>query len=188
MLKREAKEALVGKIHDKLMSAQAVFLVDYRGLKVSEINVLRQKLREVSSELEVVKNTLLRRAASGTPADALADHFSGPMALSVSQSDVVAPAKVLTTFSKEVPVFEIKAGLLDGRVLDVAEIKKLASLPSLPELRAIILGTLQAPAGSLLRVIAAPGNQIARAVALRKEQLAATGDGAAAEAEAPASA
>lgn len=181
MLSRDAKEALVGKVHEKLMSAQAVFLVDYRGLKVSEINDLRQKLREASSELEVVKNTLLKRAAQGTPADALAEHFNGPMALTVSQTDAVGPAKVLTTFSKEVPVLEIRVGLLDGRVLDLNEIKQLASLPSLPELRSKLLALFQAPAGNLVRLLAAPASQLARAVSLRQEQLAAQGGGAAPE-------
>jgi large subunit ribosomal protein L10 len=182
VLNREAKETLVGRVHEKLKSAEAVFLVDYRGLKVSEINGLRQKLREASSELEVVKNTLLRRAAAGTPADAIAENFKGPMALTVSQTDAVGPAKVLTAFSKEVPALEIRVGLLQGRILNLVEIKKLASLPSLPELRATLLGVLQAPAGNLVRLLAAPGGHLARAVARHAEQLDAKGEEAPTEA------
>lgn len=173
MLNREGKQALVEKVHGKLKSAQAVFLVDYRGLKVAEINALRRKLREVSSELEVVKNTLLKRAAEGTPADTLSESFTGPMALTLTETDPVAPAKVLTEFSKEVPHLEVRAGLLEGRILEIAEIRKLASLPSLPELRAKLLSVLQAPSGRLVRLLAAPGTQLARVVALRQEQLAA---------------
>lgn len=184
MLNRQEKEALVAKVHGKLKSAQVVFLLDYRGLKVAEINDLRRKLREAGGEMEVVKNTLLRRAAVETPAAALADHFDGPMALTVSQDDAVAPAKVLTAFSKEVSALEIRVGLLDGRVLDLDAIKNLAALPSLPELRATLLALLQAPAGNLVRLLAAPASQLARAVSLRGEQLAAKGGGEGAEAPA----
>lgn len=173
MFNREEKEALVKKVHGKLKSAQAIFLLDYRGLKVEEINDLRRKLREVSSELQVVKNTLLKRAATGTQADALAEHFSGPMALTLTEADPVAPAKVLTEFSKGVPHLEIRAGLLEGRLLEIAEIRNLASLPSFPELRAKLLSTLQAPSVNLVRLLAAPGSQLARAVSLRQEQLSA---------------
>ena len=138
---------------------------------MAEINDLRRKLREVSSELQIVKNTLLRRAAEGTQADALAEHFNGPMALTLTEADPVAPAKVLTEFGKKVPHLELRVGLLEGRLLEVAEIRNLASLPSLLELRAQLLSVLQAPSASLVRLLAAPGSQLARALSLRQEQL-----------------
>jgi large subunit ribosomal protein L10 len=171
VLNREGKKALVRKVHEKLKSAEAVYLVDYRGLNVTEINQLRRKLREASSELEVVKNTLLRRAAEGTDAATLAEHFRGPVALTVTQADPVAPAKVLSEFSKGAPHLELLVGILSGRLLEAGEIKKLASLPSLDELRARFLSLLSAPAGQLVRLLATPGGQLARAVALRRDEL-----------------
>ncbi len=175
MLNREGKKALVRKVHEKLKSAEAVYLVDYRGLNVTEINQLRRKLREASSEFEVVKNTLLRRAAEGTDAATLAEHFKGPVALTVTQADPVAPAKVLSEFSKDAPHLELRVGILNGRLLDAGEIKKLASLPGFDELRAKLLSLLNAPAGQLVRLLATPGGQLARAVALRRDQLPADG-------------
>jgi large subunit ribosomal protein L10 len=187
VLNREGKEALVHKVHEKLKSAEAVYLVDYRGLNVAEISELRRKLREASCEFEVVKNTLLRRAAEGTDAATLAEYFKGPVALTVTQADPVAPAKVLSEFSKGAPHLELRVGLLSGQLLEVGEIKKLASLPSFDELRASLLSLLNAPAGRLVRLIAAPGGQLARAVALRRDQLPADGvDNLGAAQEAPA--
>jgi large subunit ribosomal protein L10 len=186
VLNREGKEALVRKVHEKLKSAEAVYLVDYRGLNVTEINELRRKLREASSEFEVVKNTLLRRAAEGTDTATLAEHFKGPVALTVTGADPIAPAKVLAEFSKGVPHLELRIGILNGRPVEAGEIKKLASLPSLEELRAKLLWLLSAPATQLVRLVAAPGSQLARAVALRRDQMPAEDDKPSAEQEAPA--
>jgi len=184
VLKREQKEQWVTEIHEKLGGAAAVFILDYRGLSVAEVNRLRKKLREAKGELRVVKNTLLRRASAGTDSAALEDLFSGPTALALAKTDPVMPAKVLTDFAKEVPKLELRAAMLQGRRLTVAEIARLAALPSLPELRAKLLGTLSAPAARLVRLLATPGGQLARAVALRRDQLPAEAAGATTEAAA----
>ena len=171
MLKREQKEQCVAEIHEKLGGAEAVFILDYRGLTVAEVSRLRKKLRDVKGELRVVKNTLLRRASAGTDTAAIEDLFTGPTALAVAPTDPVTPAKVLTDFAKDVPRLELRAAMLQGRRLTVAEIARLAALPSLPELRAKLLGTLSAPAARLVRLLATPGGQLARAMALRRDQL-----------------
>lgn len=171
MLKRGQKEQWVAEIHAKLDRAEAVFVLDYRGLSVAEVNRLRKKLREANGELRVVKNTLLRRASAGTDSAALEDLFSGPTALVLAKADPVTPAKVLTDFVKDVPKLELRAAVLQGRRLTVADIERLAALPTLKELRAKLLGTLSAPAGRLVRLLATPGGQLARAVALRRDQL-----------------
>jgi len=171
VLKREQKEQWVAEIHEKLGGAEAVFILDYRGLSVAEVNRLRKKLREAKGELRVVKNTLLRRASAGTDSAALEDLFTGPTALALAKTDPVMPAKVLTDFAKDVPRLELRAAMLQGRRLTVAEIARLAALPSLPELRAKLLGTLSAPAARLVRLLATPGGQLARAMALRRDQL-----------------
>ncbi len=171
MLKREQKEQWVAGIHEKLGGAEAVFVLDYRGLTVAEVNRLRKKLREANGELRVVKNTLLRRAAAGTDSATMEDLFTGPTALALAKTDPVMPAKVLIDFAKDVPRLELRAAVLKGRRLTVAEITRLAALPSLIELRATLLGTLSAPAGQLVRLLATPGGQLARAMALRRDQL-----------------
>jgi large subunit ribosomal protein L10 len=171
VLKREQKEQWVAEIHGKLGGAEAVFVLDYRGLTVAEVNRLRKKLREVNGELRVVKNTLLRRASAGTGSAALEDLFTGPTALALAQTDPVMPAKVLTDFAKDVPRLELRAAVLKGRRLTVAEITLLAALPTLIQLRAKLLGTISAPAGRLVRLLVTPGGQLARAMALRRDQL-----------------
>ncbi len=171
MLKRSEKEEWLASIHAKLRSAEAIFLLDYRGLDVAEVNRLRKRLRAEGGELEVVKNTLLRRAAAGTEGERLSDLFSGPTALAIAKADPVAPAKVLTEFAKDVPKLVLRAGVLKGRRLEKAEIAKLASLPSLNELRSKLLSALQGPSAKLVRLIATPSGQLARAVALRRDQL-----------------
>jgi large subunit ribosomal protein L10 len=97
------------------------------------------------------------------------------LALAVSQTDPVSPAKVLIDFSKGTPALEVRVALLQGELLNVAEIKRLASLPSLDELRANLLSVLTAPAGQLVRLLATPGGQLARAISLRGEQLPSEG-------------
>jgi len=171
VLKREQKEQWVAEIHEKLGGAEAVFVLDYRGLSVAEVNRLRKKLREADGELRVIKNTLLRRAAAGTDCATLEDLFTGPTALALAKTDPVMPAKVLTDFARDVPRLELRAAVLKGRRLAAAEIARLAALPSLKQLRAKLLGTLSAPAGQLVRLLATPGGQLARAVALRRDQL-----------------
>ncbi len=171
MLKREQKEQCVAEIHEKLVRAEAVFIVDYRGLSVAEVNRLRKRLREADGELRVIKNTLLRRASAGTDSATLEDLFTGPTALALANTDPVTPAKVLTSFAKDVPRLELRAAVLKGQRLSVADIGRLAALPSMNELRAKLLGTLSAPAGQLVRLLATPGGQLARAIALRRDQL-----------------
>ena len=171
MLKRGEKEQWVTSIHEQLLTAEAIFLVDYRGLTVAEVNRLRKRLRQTSSQFQVVKNTLLKRAAEGTDSATLAEHFTGPTAIAVAKTDPVAPAKVLTEFAKEVPKLELRVALLKGRRLTPKEVDQLAKLPSLNELRAKLLGLFQAPAGQLVRLLATPGGQLARAIALRRDQL-----------------
>jgi large subunit ribosomal protein L10 len=159
VLKRSEKEEWLASIHEKLRSAEAIFLVDYRGLDVAEVSQLRRRLRDGDGELEVVKNTLLRRAAVGTEGEQLSDLFRGPTALAIAKADPVAPAKVLTEFAKEVPKLVVRAGVLQGRRLAKAEI------------RSRLLLALQGPSAKLVRLIATPSGQLARVIALRGDEL-----------------
>ena len=139
------KAVVVDDIYDKFNRAKAVVVVDYLGLTVAEATELRKQLREAGVELKVVKNTYLRRAADKAGYEGLDDTFTGPTAVAFSYDDVVAPARVLSKFAKSVDALEIKGGIIEGKVSDLATINELASLPSREGLLSMLLSVLQAP-------------------------------------------
>jgi len=153
-LKLEAKQKITEDLHERLAKSVIIVLTDYKGLDVTSINDLRRKLREANIEYQVVKNTLLVRAAEDTEAAALKDHFKGPSAIAISYDDPVAPAKVLTQFAKDNKELEIKVGVLNGKVLDAQAIMALAKLPSRDVMLAQLLATLNAVPSSFVRVLA----------------------------------
>ena len=151
----EQKKATVAELIEKLKAAQAGVLVDYRGLTVSEDTELRRKLREANVEYTVVKNTLTRFAAKEVGLDELDGVLNGPTSLAISETDPVAPAKVISDFAKNNEKVEIKAGFLDGKVISLDEIKTLANTPSRDTLIAKIMGSLNAPISDLVRTLQA---------------------------------
>jgi large subunit ribosomal protein L10 len=153
-LKLEAKQQITEDLHDRFARSAIIVLTDYKGLDVTSINELRRKLREANIEYQVVKNTLLVRAAEDTEIALIKDHFKGPSAVAISYDDPVAPAKVLTQFAKENDKLEIKVGVLNGKVLDVQAIKALAMLPSWEVMLAHVLSTINAVPTSFVRVLA----------------------------------
>lgn len=166
---RTEKQAVVDKLHERFSRSRAAVLADYRGLTVEEVTGLRKKLRASGVDLKVVKNTLARRAAQGTPAEGLAAHLRGPMAIALSYDDPVAPARLLAEFAKGQEKVKIMGGVVEGAFLDAAGIRRVAELPGLNALRGKIAGLLSAPAGRLVGVLAAPGGQIARVLKARAE-------------------
>ena len=171
MLTRQQKEDQVAELKDKFERATSVFVADYKGLGVKQMEALRGGLRgaEASeSEFRVTKNTILRLASSGGPAEGLQEHFTGTTSIAMSFGDPVALAKTLVDYAKANEKFELRGGMLEGEVLDQAGIATLATLPSLDELRGKIVGLLQAPASKLARLLNEPGAQIARVVAARE--------------------
>ena len=173
MLNFAQKQEQVAELKDKLGRATSVIVADYRGLDVFAVNALRAKLRATGScEYRVVKNSILRRASEGTGVASIAGHFKGPTALALAFGDPVALAKTLVDFAKQHEVFQLRAGVLEGKVLAKAEIATLATLPSLDELRGRIIGVLSAPAQKLVMVLAAPATQLARVTEARSKQLA----------------
>lgn len=147
------KKAVVSALVEKLQNAQAGVIADYRGLSVAQDTELRKKLREAGVEYTVVKNTLTRFAANEVGLNELDPVLHGPSALATSATDVVAPAKVLVEFAKDNEQLEIKAGFVDGKVIDVNEVKVYASIPSKEVLISKMLGSLQAPIGNLVRTL-----------------------------------
>lgn len=174
MLTRQQKEEQVAELHDKFERATSIFVADYSGLGVTQLEALRGGLREAEaseSEFRVAKNSVLRLASEGGPAEGLKEHFRGTTSIALSFGDPVALAKTLVDYAKANEAFEIRTGMLDGKVLEPAEISNLATLPSLDQLRGKIVGLLQAPAGKLARLLNEPAGQIARLVDARKAAL-----------------
>ncbi len=134
----EEKKRITQNLNDRFAKAAVVIVTDYKGLNVAAINDLRRKLRAEEVEYQVAKNSLLIRASEDTDVALIKDTFKGPSAIAMSCGDPVAPAKVLTDFAKDNKVFEIKVGVMGGKVLDSNQIKALAALPS----REVLLGML----------------------------------------------
>lgn len=153
MLTLSQKQELVSALHEKFEQKKILVLVDYKGLNVTKINDLRSKLRQAGIEFKVVKNTLLIRAAEQTDVDLLRQQFEGPSAVAMSYDDPVAPAKVLCEFAKDNDKLQIKAGVMDGSLLDADGIKRLSELPSREVLLATVLGTMNAVPTGLVRAL-----------------------------------
>jgi len=152
---RTEKEQIVQELAGRLKETQATFLADYRGINVEQVTNLRRELTQAGVEYRVVKNNLLKLAAQGTPAEDLQAFCAGPTAIALSGDDPVAPAKILSKYAKDIEAFELKAGVLDGKLLSVAEIAALADLPSREEMLAKILSSLNAPASNFVGTMAA---------------------------------
>jgi large subunit ribosomal protein L10 len=170
---RTEKETRIESLRDGFRSAHNAFLVGFSGLKVSQVEALRRKVRTTSSSYRVVQNRLAIRATAGTPLEALASRFTGSTAVVWNATDPVSLAKVLTEFAKEHPALLLRAAVVEGRqVVEGDGLQALAKLPGLAGLRSQILGLLQSPATRLVRLIGTPGGQIARVVDARRGQLA----------------
>lgn len=140
----EQKKQVVGEIREKLAKAQSVVLVDYRGLTVENVTNLRNKYREAGVEYKVYKNTLMRFAFNELGITDLDEHLNGPSAIAISYDDVVTSAKITNEFAKTNDKLKIKAGVAEGKVLDVDAIKALANIPSRDVLLGQLAGVLQA--------------------------------------------
>lgn len=157
--KAESIEALKGVFAD----SGAVVVTHYLGLTVAEMTDLRGRLRSEGATLKVVKNTLAKKALDGSVGEAGDALFGGPVALAYGP-DPVSAAKVATQYAKDNDKFSVVGGLMGDIVLDQAGVKALATLPSLDQLRAKIIGLVQAPATKVAGVLQAPAGQLARVV------------------------
>ena len=145
----EAKKQIVQEIADKFKASKSTIVVDYRGLNVAEVTELRKQLRDAGIDFKVYKNTLTRLAAESAEIAELNSVLTGPNAIAFSNEDVVAPAKILNDFAKKHEALEIKAGVIEGNVATVEEVKALAELPSREGLLSMLLSVLQAPIRNL---------------------------------------
>lgn len=143
-LSLEDKKAVVEQVSTALTDSKTAIVAEYRGLTVEQMTNLRRQARESGVFLQVVKNTLARRALKGSDFECLDEYLLGPLALAASE-DPVAAAKVLSNFEKKNDAFSIKIGAMSGGLLSLAEIDALAKLPGREELLSTLVGTMQAP-------------------------------------------
>ena len=157
-LNLQEKQAVVAEVGAQVAQAQTVVLAEYRSIAVADITKLRANARQSGVYLRVLKNTLARRAVQGTPFEGLAEQMVGPLLYGIS-ADAVAAAKVVHEFAKTNDKLVIKAGAYNGKVMDVAGVTALATVPSKEVLLAQLLGLLQSPVSGLARVLAALAEQ-----------------------------
>ena len=151
----ELKKAAVAEIKQKLTEAQSVVLVDYRGLTVAEVTELRKQFRAAGVEYAVLKNTLVSIAAKEVGIEGLDSILEGPTALAFGMTDAVAPAKIIAEFAKKNDKLKVKAGILDGAILDVAGVEKLSAIPSREVLIAKVMGSMMSAVSKFVYVLEA---------------------------------
>lgn len=166
----EAKKQAVKEIQKWVQDANLVVVTDYRGLNVAEMNELRGKLKTVGAEYKVLKNTLTRFALQKNGLEELLPYTEGPNAMLFSSNEPVEPAKILFDFAKTHKNLEVKAGLLEGKVIGVDQVKALSTLPSKEVLVAQVLGGLQAPLYGFAYVLKANLSGLVRALDAVREQ------------------
>jgi large subunit ribosomal protein L10 len=152
---RAEKVTEQGELEAAFRAVDTAVLVDYRGVTVPQVTELRRQIRAAGASYRVVKNTLAKRAASGTPLEGCLTHFKGTTAVVSTSTDPVAMAKALTTFIKATPSMTIKAAVVQGQVVAPAAVQDLATMPGRPELLARLLFVLQAPMQQLVTVLSA---------------------------------
>ena len=148
-----AKVAIVDEIKDLMGKSQSVVFVDYRGLTVSEVTELRNKMRAAGVVYKVLKNTYVKRASDDLGIEGVDGFLEGPTAVAFGVNDAVAPAKILADFIKATKKAELKGGILEGKAIDVNTVKALSEIPSREELLARMLGSMMAPIANFARVI-----------------------------------
>ena len=170
MMNKEAKKNYIEEMKKNFNVNDSVMIAQYQGLNVNELDELRKQLREKGIIFKITKNRITKIALKESTKKDLEKYFIGPTAAALS-SDPISTAKILTKFSKSNNKLKIIAGFMDGKVLDEKEVAIIATLPSLEEARAKIVGILATPAQKLVSILLAPGSKIAnlaRAKSLKK--------------------
>jgi large subunit ribosomal protein L10 len=179
------KHEVVADLSAKLSKAKCLYLTDFTGLDVASITELRRRLTNAGVEYVVVKNTLARRALSGGPYEGLTEHLAGPNAFALSDEDVVTAAKILTEFAREREKPQIRAGAVEGRVVSIEEIRRIADLPPREQLLAQVAGSMRAPIAGLVYTLSGLLSKFVRTVDAVREDKQARGESAGAAATQP---
>lgn len=168
--KRTQKQRDVEVLHRELLRVSSLVLSSFQGLTATQDAELRRLVQTAGGKYRVIKNTLAELAAQKTPAETLLKGLKGTSSIAYTEGDPVALAKALTKYAKDNPAFAFRAGLVEGRVLSMAELQALAALPTREELFAKLLGLLQAPAQRLLGVLSGPARTLAVVLAQAEKE------------------
>lgn len=169
-MNRQGKVSIVKDLSDKLEKAKIAIVADYRGMTVSSFEELRRELKKSNAEVQVAKNTLMRRAIEGTSFESMHDSLTGTTAVTMSYADPVTPAKILTAFAKAHPELEIRMGCLDGKSLTAADLEALSKLPSKEVLLSQLLSALNGVPTNFVRVLNALPTKLVYALQAVKDQ------------------
>ena len=163
----QRKHKIVDEVHGDFKSAGLAVLAEYRGVDVAGMSALRRSARESNVQIQIVKNTLAKRAVEDTDFECLSEHFTGPIAIALSE-DPVATAKTVHEFAKANPLFKVQTGAMQGKLVDTEQLKQLADLPSREVLLSTLIGTMAAPMQKLVRTLnAVPSNLLYALAAIR---------------------
>ena len=167
-MNKERKQEYIKDMTSQLDKSDAIIVTHYQGLTVSQLDKLREKMREHGIQFKITKNRITKLALEKTRCKDLSSLFSGPTAVAMSK-DAITSAKILTNFSKENENLKILGGIMGNEILDVVGVKNVATLPSLEEARAKIVGILRSPAQKIASILLAPASKIA-ILALKKSK------------------
>ncbi len=163
-MKREEKHQKAQELHEELKKARTVFLSGFEGLTVAQDTELRRQIAETGARYKVVKNSLIERAAAGTDAEPAAQKLRGTTSLAYTETDPVALAKVLVDYAKENPALVFKTGMVEGRVVSMAELESIAALPSREALLAKALFVIKSPGQQLAVTLSGVARNLARVI------------------------
>ena len=170
-MQRNEKQELIGALKAKMEKAEIAIAVGYKNIDAAATVKLRKIFRDNKVDYKVVKNTLARLAAKGTPLEQFTEGLDGPNAIILGYEDVVAPAKVLRDVLRDQgEKMTVKAGVVQGNLVDAKGIAALADMPGLPELRGMLAGLIAAPASRLVRLLNTPGSQVARVLQAKADK------------------
>jgi large subunit ribosomal protein L10 len=158
---KEEKAAMVARYGDWLKQSQAVFMLEFSGMTMKDVEELRRKVRDAGGEFHIVKNKLLGIALDGAGMPRVDEYLDRTSAVGFAFHDAPAMAKILSDAAKTSEIFKLKGGYLEKQAISAAEIKSLADLPPLPQMRSRLLGVLLAPAGQFVRTLAEPARSMA---------------------------
>ena len=160
MMNKEQKKQYISDMTNQFEKSEAVIVTHYQGLTMKQLDDLRAKMREHGIKFKITNNRITKLALEKTRCKDLSDLFSGPTAVALSE-DAITSAKILTNFSKENENLKILGGIMGSDILDVAGVKNVATLPSLDEARAKIVGIFRSPGQKIASILLAPASKIA---------------------------
>ena len=160
MMDKVKKQEYIDKMSSQFDKSEAVIVTHYQGLTMQQLDDLRNRMREHGIQFKITKNRITKLALQKTRCKELSDLFSGPTAVALSE-DAITSAKILTKFSKENSKLKILGGIMGSDILDVAGVQNVATLPTLDEARAKIVGILRSPAQKIASILLAPASKIA---------------------------